>query len=511
MTDGHDSRPFRLTVVRRRDEHRLPHVPIRGIELQHDRAVAFRPSQPVLKHVSHEVGIGRYQHRVTQPRRVLLILLGTRGTDRDINLRPGSYGDRQSYEIGIQRAPLATGRLANQGCAVGLIDDDVAAESAPATTARQARDVEIDPRSNQPVITQITNRRHFVVDEAALPVDFLRRHDIRDIARDIEQIVADSTDHASGHASRRALNREVIVPFQSIEFEDFDMGVSHIHAATVHTLIGDHEIVAKFSTQHQHLVESTATVDRHRRVQAIFNEVVARPALNGVGRGGRAATLANCDSADVSLDRPVGVRFGECECTHNKQVVPVVAFHSQRGLIAVNLEDVVTASTCRDQRSTRTTTEISACRRDGVEDVVRRDVRATVSLAAEHLTDLESVIAGTTVERGDRTVIIDREVIVAAVTVNRQTAIQVGIVVDPFKFHRAAARLCQSHVAMQQRDKRGRFGDFAWNRDHSTQQEHVIAGLPRRRIDTPHDQFIHAIGFVAGVEHIDHIVVSIGC
>ena len=55
---------------------------------------------------------------------------------------------------------------------------------------------------------------------------------------------------------------------------------------------------------------------------------------------------------------------------------------------------------------------------------------ATSALGAEDLADLEAVVAGAAVERGDRAGVVDGEGVVAAVAVDAEAAVERGVVVD---------------------------------------------------------------------------------
>ena len=54
-----------------------------------------------------------------------------------------------------------------------------------------------------------------------------------------------------------------------------------------------------------------------------------------------------------------------------------------------------------------------------------------IAAHAEDLPDLEAVVAGPAVEGGDRGVVVDGEVVVAAVAEHREAAVDGVVVVDP--------------------------------------------------------------------------------
>ena len=121
-------------------------------------------------------------------------------------------------------------------------------------------------------------------------------------------------------------------------------------------------------------------------------------------------------------------RSGEREGAHDEQVVAVVAFEAQRGLVAVDRERVVAAAALGDQgrvvprlsqpRVVATVAKSNTSRRGEVGAVgaaLRRD--------AVDLADLELVVAGAAVEGGGCAVVVDREVVVAAQANDDQPAV----------------------------------------------------------------------------------------
>ena len=511
VADRHGALAFLRAVVRSGDEHRHARVPVAGVEHQHDRAVALGLGLAVDDQVAHEVRVGRHEHGVAVVRAVLLFLRRTRGAHGHVDLGAGGRRDGQAHEVAVQRAPLAERGFAHQRRAVRFLDDHVAAEAAAAVAAGQAGDVEVDARGDQAVVADVSDRRDLVVDDRALAFQLLCGDEVGHVAGDVEQVVAQAAHDARGHAERRALDREMVVALEPVDFEHLDVGVAHVDTAAVHALVGDDEVVAELGAQHQHLVEAGTAVDRDRRIQAVLDEVVAGAAFERARRRSRAAALADGHAVGIGLDRAVGVGLGERERAHDERVVAVVAFEAQRGLVAVNLEHVVAAAACGHQRCTGAAAEVAAGGGDGAEHVGRRDARADVSLAAEDLADLECIVAGPAVERGDRAVVVDREVVVAAQGFDDQPAVQVGVVVDALDLARAGAGHRLHEAAVQQRHERRRLGRFARDRTHAAQQEDVVARTRHvgRGVHAGDEQLVHAVGLAAGVEHIDDVVVSV--
>ncbi len=205
-----------------------------------------------------------------------------------------------------------------------------------------------------------------VVDDRALAFELLRRDDVGHVARDVEDVVAEAADDARRHAERRALDHEVVVAFQAVDFDHFDVGVGDVEAGAEDALVGDDEVVGELGAEHQHLVEAGAAVDRDRRVDVVFDLVVAGTAVQQFGRL-RSSCRRGLDdrhAVAVGLDRAVGVGLGEREGAHDEQVVAVVALEPQRGLVAVDLEHIVAGAAFGDQRGAGAAAEIAARRRD---------------------------------------------------------------------------------------------------------------------------------------------------
>ena len=209
--------------------------------------------------------------------------------------------------------------------------------------------------------------------------------------------------------------------------------------------------------------------------------------------------------ARIAVDTGAVVRLGlgEGEGADREQVVVVLALETQRRLVRVDGERVVPGAALGDERLARARGEPPAGRGDGSKDVLRRQratggvpgwrgrVSGRVPLEAVDLTDLERVVPRATVERGDRAVVVDREVVVATAAVDDETPIDGGVVVDPLDLERVrrelsrqldAAERSERHGRVKQRDEgrpigglaRGQRGRRRGDPRDTTEQEEVV-------------------------------------
>ena len=228
-------------------------------------------------------------------------------------------------------------------------------------------------------------------------------------------------------------------------------------------------MVGELGAEDVDLVEAVAAVDRDRGVDVVDDLVVAAASSDvGLGRGREAirqarhrdlvldvqpddvAVLRRQRRARIAVDTGAVVRLGlrERERAHREEVVVVLALETQRRLVRVDGERVVARPALGDERLARARGEPPAGRGDGSKDVLRRQratggvpgwrgrVSGRVPLEAVDLTDLERVVPRATVERGDRAVVVDREVVVAAEPVDLQAAVDRGVVVDALDHER---------------------------------------------------------------------------
>ena len=316
-----------------------------------------------------------------------------------------------------------------------------------------------------------------MVDETALTFQFLRRDHIGHVAGHIEGVVAQPTDDAGGDAERGALDAEVVVALQAVHLQHLDGGVGDVQAGAEHALVGDDDVVAKLGAEHQHLVEAIAAVDGDRRIDVVFDQIVAGTALQHLRGGGGTAALADRHAIRVGLDGAIGIGLRQREGAHHEQVVAVVALQAQRGLVAVDLEHIVAAAALRHQGRAVAPAQVTTRGGHGAEYVGRRKVGADAALRAEDLADLEVVVTGAAVQRGDGAVVVDREVVVAAQALDDQAAVEVGVVVDPLHLRRRRSGHGLLEGTVQQCDEGRRFARLRRNAGHAAQQEDVISGL----------------------------------
>ena len=248
---------------------------------------------------------------------------------------------------------------------------------------------------------------------------------------------------------------------------------------------------------------------------------------------------------------------GESERSHDEQVVVVVAFEPQFGLVGVDGEAVLPGASMDHHRCADAGRQPAAGGSDQIgERVLREQSPAVVrlhrvvdsecrALGAELLTDLEHVVAAAAVERDRHRAVVAVEVIVAAVSEHGQATVEAGVVVDPLDVGVLSAvvvaRAVESEVvdvAVQQGHEAWPVGDLGRadavgvpvgvdrvqpllglgvDAGHPAQQEDVVArqwiGLVERgrvavdrRLDAVHEGLVDAVVLVAGVEDVDQVV-----
>ena len=74
-----------------------------------------------------------------------------------------------------------------------------------------------------------------------------------------------------------------------------------------------------------------------------------------------------------------------------------------------------------------------------IKDVARVQTRISIPLGAEYLAYLEGIIASTTIECGNRTIVIGNKLVITPQTIDDQACIDVLIVVDPLDLIEIAA------------------------------------------------------------------------
>ena len=260
------------------------------------------------------------------------------------------------------------------------------------------------------------------------------------------------------------------------------------------------ENVASFGPQDNDGVEAQSAVDADRRVDVVLEAVVVVAAIG--------------DDVVVGNER-----------SDHKRVVARLTLHAQHGLVAVNGEGVVTLAAGGGQRIADASAEPSARDLEQCDFIrVRREVdvlrvirdaalvdilpdshqieviarpfllaievvEVTVRIGSEDLSDLERVLADAAVERGDRAVVIDEELVIAVTAADDQAAVHSAVVVD--SFNRAGE--LRSVVGIEARLHQQ--GD-----EVLAQQEHIRRGsaVDRERVSP--------VIRCAGVMHVDEII-----
>ena len=532
MADGDRALALGELVLGRADPHRLRLVPVARIEAQHHGAVGGIAVGAVDRHgavvaVCTDIAAGQQRidiaqvggyagrgrlgdlDRVALARRVFLVLGRTRRRDRHIDHHTRGRRDGQLHGVGV--GIVGSIALAHRR-AVGLADDHDA--------LLVGRDIDLHARGQQLVISAVGCRSHQVVDHAAAALQLAAGDRLGDVATDAEAVAAQAANQARGHAERRAQHEEVVVAFEAVDLDHLDVGKPHRQAGTKDAVLGDDDVVSEFGAQHDHLVEAAAAVDRHRCIDVVLNLIVALSRTDGGGGvgGEAAAKLGNRHAAGIALDHAVdGDR--QCKGAHDELVIAGIAFQTEFRLVRIDRELVVAIAALGDQWHVVARAQIAARGADGGEFVT--DHQATdrlVALGAEDLADLEVVVTLAAVQRGDCSVVVDHEVVVAALAIDGHAPVQVDVVVDALDFGRAVvARVTGRHarlrdVTVQQRDHARRLVGFTGNVGHATQQEQVvrcIAGRIGAAVAAEDRQRVDAVVLGAAIEHIDQVVAGI--
>ena len=318
-------------------------------------------------------------------------------------------------------------------------------------------------------------------------------------------------------------------------------------------------MVRELGAADRQLVEAVAALDRDRRVDVVDDLVVAGARADlrvgggretvGQLRHGQAGRRHDARAARRQHDLAVGVDLGHREALDHEQVVARAAVERDRRMVGVDRERVAVAA-LGDERRARAAAQPAAGRRDGREfelvvgqEVALRGVGAAAQ--AVDLADLEARVAGTAVERRDRAVVVDREVVVATDAVHVQAA-GGAVVVDPLDREQAGGdepervvrrglderRVQQGHERRPRGVRIGRDrvagvvpgalvelrarGGLVGDRRHAAQQEDVVClvGQLGRGVDAAltvvdavHVERLHARVRGARPEHVDHVVV----
>ena len=247
--------------------------------------------------------------------------------------------------------------------AVGLLDDDAALAG--------ARDAQVEPGGEQPVVERI-GRRDGVVDRAAGALDVEREDVTGHVAGHVHRVVAEPADHARRDARGGREDVDRVVALERVDLEHLDPRVGDPDADAVDRARRDDDVVGVLGAEDDELVEARAAVDRDGRVHVVLDLVRARAGADVALGGGREAgreprhrdLVLRVDPDDVAVVvrrarvavgagrrvAAVRLRLREREAADDEQVVVVAALEPQRRLVRVDGEDVVADVADGDER-----------------------------------------------------------------------------------------------------------------------------------------------------------------
>ena len=255
-----------------------------------------------------------------------------------------------------------------------------------------------------------------MIDDPTAPFEIEADDFLGHVASHIKGVAALAADDGGDDTRPRTLDKEMVVAFEAVNVERLHVVVAHAQAGAENRLVGDDEVVTELGSDDHHLVEAGAAVEIDRRVDVVEHGVGAL-AANGLGRafGGQAVLAYQRKGAD------------------NEHVVAVVAFEPGLGLVAVHGELVIAGAAVARQGKAHAAAQETGGGLDGAEGVAhghRARWRRRNSGRAVHLPDLDLVVAGASVQRGQRGVVVHRKEVVAAEAANDQARVDVFVVVD---------------------------------------------------------------------------------
>ena len=274
-------------------------------------------------------------------------------------------------------------------------------------------------RNEDAIVGQVL-ARHRIVGHARCALRVRRDHGPGDVPADDEGVAAGTAVESGHHALRRAENVESVVALEAIDRERLNVRIGDIDAAAKYSGRSDDEGVVGLRAKDDERIEPGAALDLDRRVDVIFDRVVA------------AATLY----ADVGPGR-------DEEGSDDKGVIAAAADHREVGLVRIDLEGVLARPAVQHRRLVDAIGQVADGRQsrlhsvsDPRADITRRrsDRRRRILLA-----DLEPVGAIAGVDRHDRRIAVHGEVVpggriggVDIAAVDGQAACNALIVIDPF-------------------------------------------------------------------------------
>ncbi len=252
-----------------------------------------------------------------------------------------------------------------------------------------------------------------MADNAAWHVASARADDFAgDIATDREGIRPAATDNAGDHIGIGRQDIESVITLHPVNFCGFDIGISDAETCARNTGVSDQEGVRSFGSKHRYRINPSATVDLDRSIDVVQEGVVT--------------AAPQCISQTAARNCRAVLQK---ERAQNEAVVPVFAHKTQIGLVGINAEDVFAFAAINQHRQRVADRQEALRGLIGLHLVAHGHIGADTG-RAEHLTDLEGVIALTAVQRHQSAGIVRIEAVVSSKPVDRQTPVDAGIVIQ---------------------------------------------------------------------------------
>ena len=347
--------------------------------------------------------VRRDQHRVAGRSAVFLFLRGACRRDIDVHRFACRRGRCQPEGVLVDSLAL----LVDDGRAIGLVDHDLAGLG--------IGHIQAHARGQHTVIGQVAGGDR-MVDHTAAAFEVQADDGRRDITGHVEGIAALAADDGGDHTRTGALDEEVVIALEAVDIQRFHVVVAHVQAGAEHAFIGDDEVVAELGANDHDLVKTGPAVEVDRGVDVVEHRVCA---LTTYRLGG-------------SLGRQSGAAH-QRKGTDYEHVVAVIALQPGLGLVAVDGELVIASAAVAGEREAHAAAQEAGGGLDRVEGVARSHCagcRHGDAGRAVHLADLHFVVAGASVQRGERGVVVHRKEVVASKAAHNQPRVDVLVVVD---------------------------------------------------------------------------------
>ncbi len=284
-------------------------------------------------------------------------------------------------------------------------------------------------------------------------------------------------DHRAGSARHRIQRDDIVLPLRRVGGCGECLGASDVGIGVVANAVA---------------VLVLTSGGRVPAFAAVANVLCCRAGAIGVRIDWEVRSLWIRRQADIGPATTIaGIRIGvadgcDCEGTHDEEIVVVIAFEPQLGLVGVDDKFVVPRAAGGDQWGMDARTQPTASGRNEDGERVVWQQRSTrfqiafsrswirrilIAFGAEDLADLEHVVTGTAVQCHDSRCVITEEGVVAFQAEDAHPTIESGVVVDALNFEAGLisndAILVKANpavwigVASQERDERRSVGRFA--------------------------------------------------